>query len=192
MRTWPQAQPQSDNETVEPRYNEHPYDQHPSLRSVSFSPLPLHSSLFALVPIFSTNSRGNASFAGYQHPNISNDWNSPTQQFFHSLGNDSLYSPFVPSPIIHPVCIPKFSITFVCNENLKAMLMQNLGAGGGGWWIRCITMVRMTNKNKKQRYWNYHKTQHIERKQKHTEINPAFSRVLLFNRNSQAVITPSL
>ena len=174
MRTWPQAQPQSDNETVEPRYNEHPYDQHPSLRSVSFSPLPLHSSLFALVPIFSTNSRGNASFAGYQHPNISNDWNSPTQQFFHSLGNDSLYSPFVPSPIIHPVCTPKFSITFVCNENLKAMLMQNLGAGGGGGGISCITMVRMTNKNKKQRYWNYHKTQHIERKPKTYGNKPSF------------------
>ena len=105
VRTWLQAQPQSDNETVEPRYNEHPYDQHPSLRSVSFSPLPLHSSLFALVPIFSTNSRGNASFAGYQHPNISNDWNSPTQQFFHSLGNDSLYSPLYIShntPCLHP------------------------------------------------------------------------------------------
>ena len=94
------------------------------------------------------------------------------------------------SPIIHPVCTPKFSITFVFNEKLKAMLMHNLGAGGGG--IRCITMVRMTNKNKEQGYWNYHKTQHIERKQKHTETNPAFSTVLLFNRNSQAVITPSL
>ena len=36
------------------------------------------------------------------------------------------------SPIIHPVCTPKFSITFVFNEKLKAMLMQNLGAGKGG------------------------------------------------------------
>ena len=56
VRRWPQAQPQSDNETVEPRYNEHPYDQHPSLRSVSFTPLPLIP-LFLLLSQFSRRTR---------------------------------------------------------------------------------------------------------------------------------------
>ena len=56
VRRWLQAQPQSDNEKVEPRYNEHPYDQHPSLRSVSFSPLPPHSS-FLLSSQFSRRTR---------------------------------------------------------------------------------------------------------------------------------------
>ena len=90
------------------------------------------------------------------------------------------------TPCLHPQIFHNLCFKWEIEGNAYA----KFGGGGGG--IRCITMVRMTNKNKEQGYWNYYKTQHIERKQKHTEINPAFSRVLLFNRNSQAVITPSL
>ena len=133
VRRWPQAQPQSDNETVEPRYNEHPYDIHPSLLSVSFSPLPLppHSS-FLLSSQFSRRTR--AETLATQATNtpiylrteilLPSDFSIPlvTIHYIHHCT----------SPIIHPVCTPKFSITFVFNEKLKAMLMQNLGAGEGG------------------------------------------------------------